>query len=243
MRCSRCAAIGAAIWLLAACDPADGATTPSSVTLGSDETETTADDAPPAAPSFATLPPVDRFTYPTGADDVVAQVLVRAIGPDVPLLTVYGDGDVVAGTTDGWRAGTATDLQIQGLLDDAESVGLLDDALVLRRPEGAGATASGGASASVLAPPPTGPDFTIRFDVDGRVLEHQLDLARIERPPAIREFLNTATTANRFGLTERFEPDAWIACSSDGCEIVPTALDASTRPVLPHEDPVSLLDS
>ena len=232
-----------AVWLLAACDPADGATTPSSVTLGSDETETTADDAPPAAPSFATLPPVDRFTYPTGADDVVAQVLVRApIGPDVPLLTVYGDGDVVAGTTDGWRAGTATDLQIQGLLDDAESVGLLDDTLVLRRPEGAGATASGGTSVPEPAPRPPGPDFTIRFDVDGRALEHQLDLARIERPPAIWAFLNTATTANRFGLTERFEPDAWIACSSDGCEIVPTALDASSRPVLPHEDPTGLLD-
>jgi hypothetical protein len=232
-----------AICLLAACDPADGATTSPSTAFGSDETETTAGDAPPAAPAFATLPPVDRFTYPTGTDDVVVQVLVSApLGPDVPLLTVYGDGDVVAGTKDGWRVGTASDLEVQGLLDDADSVGLLDEALVLRGPEGATAAVSGDTSASVVPPPPPGPDFTIRFDVDGRVLEHELDLVRIERPPAIWAFLNTATTANRFGLTERFEPGAWIACSSDGCEVVPAALDASSRPVLPHEDPSSLVD-
>ncbi len=164
------------------------------------------------------------------------------VGPDVPLLTVYGDGDVVAGTNEGWRSGTVSDLAIQGLLDDAESVGLLDNALVLRVPEEASTTISGDPSASVPPPAPRGPDFTIRFDVDGRVLEHQLDLARIERPPAIWTFLNTATTANRFDLTEPFEPSSWIACSPDGCEVVATALDASSRPVLPHEDPSSLLD-
>lgn len=224
-----------AICLLAACDPADDAAMPPSATLESDRTETTTGgDAPPAAPAFATLPPVDSFTYPTGADDIVVQVLVSApVGPDVPLLTVYGDGDVVAGTNEGWRSGTISDLEVQGLLDDAESVGLLDDALVLRGPEGASATVSGDTPA---------PDFTIRFDVDGRVLEHQLDLARIERPPAIWAFLNAATIANRFDLTERFEPGAWIACSTDGCEVVSAALDASSRPVLPHEDPNSLVD-
>ena len=239
MRCSRGAAIGVTIWLLAACDPADSAATPPSAPIGSDGTETARD----ASPAFATLPPVDRFTYPTGADDVVVQVLVPApFGPDVPLLTVYGDGDVVAATSDGWRVGTASDLAVQGLLDDAESVGLLDDPLVLRVPETADAALSVSTSTSDLPPDPSSPDFTIRFDVDGRVLEHQLDLARIERPPAIWTFLTTATTANWFGLTERFEPDAWIGCSADGCEVVPTALDASSRPVLPHEDPTSLLD-
>jgi hypothetical protein len=231
-----------AIWLLAACDPADGAATPPSVTLGADEDETTVGDAPPAAPALATLPPVDRFTYPTGADDIVVQVLVRVpLGPDVPLLTVYGDGDVIAGTNEGWRSGTVSDLAIQGLLDDAESVGLLDNALVLRVPEKTGTTVSGDTSASLPSPLPPGPDFTIRFDVDGRVLEHQLDLARIERPPAIWVFLTSATTANRFDLTEPYEPDAWIACSPAGCELVPTALDTSSRPLLPHEDPGSLV--
>lgn len=231
-----------AVCLLAACDPSDDAATSTSTTPVSDATGTTQGDTSPGAPAFDTLPPVDRFTYPTGTDDVVVQILVRApFGPDVPLLTVYGDGDVIAGTNEGWRSGTVSDLAIQGLLDDAESVGLLDNALVLRVPEKTGTTVSGDTSASLPSPLPPGPDFTIRFDVDGRVLEHQLDLARIERPPAIWVFLTSATTANRFDLTEPYEPDAWIACSPAGCELVPTALDTSSRPLLPHEDPGSLV--
>ena len=180
----------------------------------------------PAGPTFATLPSVDQFTYPTASGDVVAQIAVRVpLGPDVPLLTVYGDGTVVTATNEGWRTGRISDLDVQGLLDDAESVGLLDDALVLRGPD----------STTV------GPDVTMRFDVDGRVLVHELDLSRIERPPGIRVFINDATVGNRFALTDIFEPTAWITCSDDGCEAVATPRDSASRPVLPDEDPADLL--
>ena len=160
----------------------------------------------------------------------MAQIAVRTpLGPDVPLLTVYGDRTVIAATNDGWRVGVISDLDVQGLLDDAESVGLLDDALVLRGPD------------AVVDVTPVGPDITMRFDVNGRTLVHQLDLARIERPPGIRVFINNTTVGNRFDLTDPFEPEAWIACSQEGCDVVASRRDAASRPVLPDEDPVDLL--
>ena len=227
-------AAGLVVFLLAACDPGDDVPSSPFVTA-SDRTGPAPAPGPvagttPPARTFATLPQVDRFSHPEGPDDVVVQVAVRApFGPDVPLLTVYGDGDVVAGTSDGWRTGTISDLRIQGLLDDAEAVGLIDEPLVLRRPR----RSDDG---------DVGPDVTIRFDVDGRVLVHELDLARIERPPNIRVFVNSYTVDNRLGLTEVFEPSAWVACDTDACEIVPEPLDASSRPVLPHEDAAGLVD-
>lgn len=228
------------VCLLAACNPDDDAAArPSPPRPSASAPVPTRVGAAP--PDFATLPAVDSFTYPTGRDDVVMQIAVRApSGPDVPLLTVYGNGDVVAGTSDGWRTGTISDLEVQGLLDDAESVGLLDDPLVLRSP-GATTTAATATADATVPGRPVGPDFTLRFDVDGRTLEHQLDLARIERPPAIWAFMNGVITANRFDLTRSFEPDAWVACTVDGCRLVPTALDATSRPVLRHEDADRLL--
>ncbi len=192
-----------------------------------------------ADPGFATLPPVDQFTYPTGIRDVVAQISVDApAGPDVPLLTVYGDGAVVAATSDGWRLGRISDLAVQELLDDAKSVGLLDQPLILRGPQppppSTGADTGSGPSDS--------PDITIRFDVDGRTLQHELDLSRIERPPGIRIFVNAATVENRFDLTIPFDPEVWISCTAEQCEIVATQQDPTSRPVLPHEDAADLLE-
>lgn len=198
------------------------------------------DDATPEAPS-ATLPPVDQFTFPRGARDVVVQVSTGTpVGPTIPLLTVYGDGAVIAGTDDGWRRGQISEFAIQRLLDDADSVGLLDDELVLRRTDLLSSAADDPADDSA-ADPAADPDITVCLAVDGRVLVHQLDLARIERPPSIRAFLSEATTRNRFDLTETYEPDAWIACTVDICEIVANSVDASSRPVLPGEDPSALV--
>jgi hypothetical protein len=213
----------AALCLVVGCTGSDRGSAPTTTPLsGADPAVETG----PTEPTFATLPSVDQFTYPTASGDVVAQIAVRVpLGPDVPLMTVYGDGTAITATNEGWRTGRITDLDVQALLDDAESVGLLDDALVLRGPD----------STSV------GPDITMRFDVDGRLLVHQLDLSRIERPPGIRVFVNDATVGNRFDLTDVFEPTAWIACSDDGCEIVATPRDAASRPVLPSEDPADLL--
>ncbi len=195
------------------------------------------DDAPSREPPSATLPPVDQFTFPRGAADVVVQVSIGVpVGPTVPLLTVYGDGTVIAGTDDGWRTGEISEFSIQRLLDDAESVGLLDDELVQRRSD-VPTSADDGTGTDARADP----DITVRLDVDGRVLVHQLDLQRIERPPGIRVFLSEVTVENRFGLTEVFEPDTWIVCSPAECEVVAVAADASSRPVLPHEDPDRLL--
>ncbi len=209
--------------LVVACDGRDRQSTPTT-------TAPTAVDQ--QVPGLETLPPVDRFTYPTGGDDVVMQALVRApLGPDVPLLTVYGDGVVVAATNDGWRTGVISDLDVQGLLDDAEGVGLLGEPLVLR--SGSVTTQNDGSSSA--------PDIIVRFDVNGRTLVHEFDLARIERPPGIRALVNNVTVANRFDLSDIFEPGAWIACTDDGCELVPAAVDSSSRPVLPHEDPAELL--
>ena len=213
----------AALFLVVGCTGSDRGAAPTTAPLSAADpaVETT-----PTEPAFATLPSVDRFTYPTAGSDVVAQIAVRVpLGPDVPLMTVYGDGTAITATNEGWRTGRITDLDIQDLLDDAESVGLLDDALVLRGPD----------------PTRLGPDITMRFDVDGRMLVHQLDLSRIERPPGIRVFVNDATVGNRFDLTDIFEPTAWIACSDEGCEIVAAPRDAASRPVLPGEDPADLL--
>ena len=168
---------------------------------------------------------------------MVVQVSIGVrLGPTVPLLTVYGDGTVIAGTDDGWRTGEISEFAIQRLLDDAESVGLLDEELVQRRTDVLTSVVDDGGSGTA-----TDPDITVRLDVDGRALVHQLDLQRIERPPSIRAFLSEATVENRFGLTEVFEPDAWIVCSSSRCEVAGAAADASSRPVLPHEDPADLL--
>lgn len=168
---------------------------------------------------------------------MVVQVSIGVpIGPTVPLLTVYGNGTVIAGTEDGWRTGEISELTIQRLLDDAQSVGLLDDELVQRRTDVLTST-DGGTGSDTAA----NPDITVRLDVDGRVLVHQLDLQRIERPPSIRVFISEVTVENRFGLTEVFEPDVWIVCSPAECEVADVAADASSRPVLPHEDPSRLL--
>jgi hypothetical protein len=213
----------AALCLVAGCTGSDRTSAPTTDPLSGAGPKA---DPESSGRAFATLPSVDQFTYPTAATDVVAQIAVRVpVGPDVPLLTVYGDGTVITATNEGWRTGRISDLDVQGLLDDAESVGLLDDALVLRGPD----------STTV------GPDVTMRFDVDGRMLVHELDLARIERPPGIRVFINDATVGNRFDLTDIFEPTAWITCSDDGCEAVATQRDATSRPVLPDEDPADLL--
>jgi hypothetical protein len=168
----------------------------------------------------------------------VAQISVDApAGPDVPLLTVYGDGAVVAATSEGWRLGRISDLAVQDLLDDAKSVGLLDEPLNLRGPDVSPPSSGGGTSTE----PSDSPDITIRFDVDGRTLRHELDLARIERPPGIRVFLNAATVENRFDLTTPFDPATWISCTAEQCEIVSAQQDPTSRPVLPHEDPADLL--
>ncbi|HSL74544.1 MAG TPA: hypothetical protein VK853_08750 [Ilumatobacteraceae bacterium] len=199
-----------------------------------------ADAAPPSdpieeealRPPSATLPPVDQFTHPRGATDVIVQVSTGTpVGPTMPVLTVYGDGAVIAGTADGWRSGRISELAIQRLLADAESVGLLDDELVLRRTDLLSSRDDDTA---------TDPDITVLLAVNGRTLVHQLDLARIERPPSIRAFLSEATIQNRFALTEPFEPTTWIACTIDGCDIVADAVDAASRPVLPGENPSDL---
>jgi hypothetical protein len=212
----------------------------SSTTAG-DVSTGTSPDAPTvesAGPGFATLPPVDQFTYPTGPDDIVVQISIDApTGPDVPLLTVYGDGAVVAATNDGWRIGRISDLAVQALLDDAKSVGLLDEPLNLRGPEPPPSVDAAGTSVE----PDDSPDISVRFAVDGRTLLHELDLSRIERPPGIRVFLNAAAVENRFDLTAPFDPTAWISCTTEQCEIVAAQQDPTSRPVLPHEDATGLL--
>ncbi len=169
----------------------------------------------------------------------MAQISVDApAGPDVPLLTVYGDGAVVAATNDGWRIGRISDLAVQDLLDDAKSVGLLDEPLI---PSWTRTAPTGRALPSTSIEPGDSPDITIRFAVDGRTLLHELDLSRIERPPGIRVFLNAATVENRFDLTAPFDPTAWISCTAEQCEIVAAQQDPTSRPVLPHEDAADLL--
>ena len=222
-------AAATAICLVVGCSGSDRAAPATTAPLSGDARPA---ETNPSGPTFATLPSVDRFTYPTGSSDVVAQIAVRTpLGPDVPLFTVYGDRTAITATNDGWRVGRISDLDVQGLLDDAESVGLLDDALVLRGPDPDDDATS------------VGPDITMHFVVNGRTLVHELDLARIERPPDIRVFINNATVGNRFELTEPFEPTSWIACSDDGCEVVASPRDAASRPVLPDEDPADLLAS
>ncbi len=219
------AVVAAAALCLAGCTGGDRVSAPTTVPLSGSEPEL---ESTPSGPTFATLPGVDQFTYPSGGSDVVVQIAVRVpLGPDVPLLTVYGDGTVIAAAYEGWRSGRISDLDVQSLLDDADAVGLLDDPLVLRGPDTPGE--------------PVGPDITMWFDVNGRMLVHELDLDRIERPPDIWLFINDATVGNRFDLTDSFEPAAWITCSDDGCEVVTSQRDANSRPVLPDEDPADLL--
>lgn len=223
--------------MLGACDPGDDRATaptdPEPVATGAVRpSEGPGVPATPGLPS-ATLPPVDQFTFPRGADDVVVQVSIGVpVGPSVPLLTVYGSGRVIAGTDEGWRTGEVSEFAIQRLLDDAESVGLLDEPLVQRRAD---------VLTSVEADGSEDPDIAVRLAVDGRVLLHELDLLRIERPPGIRAFVSEVTVENRFGLTDIFEPEAWIVCSTNECDVVETATDSSSRPVLPHERASALL--
>lgn len=185
----------------------------------------------PTRSPFDTLPPVNRHVYPTGTDDVVVQVSIDERGPAVPLLTVYGDLEAVALTADGWRTGTITDFMLEQLLDEAASLGLLDQPIELRGPDSE-------------APP----YITVAFTADAVDIVHEFDLARIERPPALRIFLNEWTSSNRFGLDIAFDPPEWITCdaaSSDiageSCRVVDEQIAESDRPLLPHESDASLL--
>lgn len=186
----------------------------------------TSSSAPSATRPFQTLPPVGSYRYPTAPNAVVVQISSRVpAGPAVPLLTVYGDGLVIAGTTAGWFQGSIADGDIQLFLDEAESVGLLDDELTLRGPD-AGAD----------------PDLTVLLDVDGTRRVHEFDLSRIERPVALRAFLQDASVYNRFALSDPVDAGAWVACDdTGGCEVAPTPSSPSDRPVLPHEDVGDLL--
>ena len=174
--------------------------------------------------SFETLPPVNSYLYPSEPDAVVAQISSRVpVGPPTPLLTIYGDGRVVAGTTAGWFEGRIADGDIQLFLDEAESVGLLDDPLTLRGPDS-----------------DAEPDLTALFDVDGERRFHEFDLSRIERPVALRAFLQDASVYNRFALSDPFDPGAWLSCDTDaggvdGCEVLEAPSSPADRPVLPHE--------
>jgi hypothetical protein len=224
-------ALLAALTAVVACTD-DGSTVP-----GVDQVSTVAaTSAPPSdtgSAAFQTLPPVGEYSYPTGTTDVVVQIAVDDQGLDVPLLTVYGGLTAVASTDDGWRSGTITDFTLQEFLADAASVGLLDGSLSLRGPD-----------------PSAAPQIVVRFDVDGTPLIHELDLSAIERPPALRRFLQDATSSNRFDLTDRYDPGTWITCEptvgpdapSPFCSVVDEQSTDRDRPILPHEsDPTLLL--
>jgi hypothetical protein len=170
--------------------------------------------------SFETLPPVGVFNYPTGSDDVIAQISVDLDAPiAMPLLTIYGSGRTIAAVDDQWRTGSITDLDLQDFFDDARSIGLLDDDLVLR-----------GRIESEQ------PNIAVFFDVDGRRLNHELDLVRIERPASMRAFLQRAATSNLFELTDGYEPATWINCVGGVCTVADEPGDDFARPVLPHDD-------
>lgn len=174
---------------------------------------------PPVA-TLGTLPPVGTYRHPTGPADVVGQVTVNVTGTaGLPTLTVYGDGRVVSNTRDGWRTGVVSEVEIQELLAGVDAVGLLDAPLSLRGVR-----------------PRTRPDFEVRLRVDGEELTHALDLAAIERPPALWIHLHRIGTQNPFGLTEPFVPEAWVSCADGRCTAVDARRTADDRPVLPHED-------
>ncbi len=191
---------------------------------------TTTESPPDIEPApFQTLPPVGEYAYPKGPNDIVVQISVDDQGLAIPLLTVYGGLTVVASTEASWRTGTITDFDVQEFLADAASVGLLDEPLSLRGPDRQAAA-----------------QITMRLDVDGTALTHEFDLSAIERPPALRRFLQQAASSNPFGLNEPYDPGSWITCepasSSPGCSVVDDQLTERDRPVLPHEpDPVALL--
>ncbi len=136
----------------------------------------------------------------------------------VPLLTLYGDGRAVAADGERWVEGRVGELAVQEFLDDVRSVGLLYDDLVLRIGDGEGL-----------------PSITIRLDVDGRRFDHQLDLVRIERPAALRAFLQRAATTNLFELTAVFEPAVWVNCTDDTCRAGDAPDGDFSRPVLATE--------
>lgn len=179
----------------------------------------------PATTTVETLPPVGVYTYPGGVDDVIAQISVDVDAPlPLPVLTVYGNGRVVNAVDDEWRQGRTTDLAIQEVFDEADSIGLLDDDLVLRGQVDEGQ-----------------PNIAVFLAVDGRQLNHELDLVRIERPVSIRRFLLRTATSNAFDLTEVYEPEAWINCDGDACTLGDEPADGFARPVLPNENFDSLM--
>ena len=206
-------------------DDAASTTTTDAMVPASEPAPVTTTAASPGG--FETLPPVNSYAYDTTAGTVIARISSRVpVGPAVPLLTIYGDGRVVAGTTGGWFEGRLADGDIQLFLDEAESVGLLGDPLTLRGPDS-------GAE----------PDLTVLFDVDGTPRFHEFDLSRIERPVALRAFLQDASVYNRFGLADPFDPGAWLSCGDGGCTVLDAPASPADRPVLPHEDADSLVES
>jgi hypothetical protein len=197
------------------------ATTASGCTPGGERAAPTSPPVTDVVRSLGTLPPIRTFTHPTGADDVVVQISTSPDGRrDQPLLTVYGDGLVIGLVGDEWRSGVTDEPRLQAFLDRAESVGLLDASLDLRN--------------TVRELPR--PDITVVLRVDGRDLEHRLDLARIERPAQPRAFLQEAALRNVFELTDPYDPPTWLTCSPAGCSIVDERRTVEDRPQLPHED-------
>ena len=198
--------------------PTTGPTSGPATTITTDSTPIVAPNSGPE--TFETLPPAGSFSYPTEPDAVVLQISSKVeSGPPVPLFTLYGDRRVVAGTTAGWFEGQVADGDVQLLLGEAESVGLLDSELSLRGPD-----------------PDVDPDLTVVLDVDGTRLQHEFDLSQIERPVALRAFLQDASVYNRFGLTDPFDPGQWLVCDAEGCEIATAPSSSADRPVLPGED-------
>jgi len=181
--------------------------------------------AAPATTTVETLPPVGVHTYPAGVDDVIVQISVDVDAPlALPVLTVYGNGRVVNAVGDEWRQGRTTDLVLQDVFDEADSIGLLDDDLVLRGQIDEGQ-----------------PNIAVFLDVDGRQLNHELDLVRIERQVTIRAFLQRTATANTFDLTEVYDPEAWINCDGDVCALGDEPGDVIARPVMPNENLATLM--
>ncbi len=193
---------------------------------GAPERSTPTQPVPAASTTFATLPPVGVFTYPTDSSDVVAQISVDVNAPiPLPLLTIYGDGRVVNAFENDWLVGAVSDVALQGFFADADSIGLLDGDLVLRGRDDRGQ-----------------PNIGVYLEVDGRTLNHELDLVRIERPVNLRAFLQRSATTNEFGLTDVYEPTAWINCTGDVCAVGDERGADFARPLLPHEDVDTLAD-
>ncbi|MGI9646302.1 MAG: hypothetical protein ACR2O6_13430 [Ilumatobacteraceae bacterium] len=175
-----------------------------------------------ATTTFATLPPVGSYLYPTEPDTVIIQIVAGAVQP-LPVLTIYGDGRIISVDGDQWVQGTLSDIDVQEFFRDADAVGLLDQPLDLR------STGSGA------------PDIAVLLEVDGLRLRHSFDVAEIERPAALRSFLVQSSVLNEFELADPFKPEAWVSCTDGLCTASPDRATAEDRPVLPHEDLDSVL--